>query len=383
MTWHDQADCVACGSDHWIDLPVPGARSMASDGRVIDRKLKKRECTSCGLVTHTSPPPATEVATLFGDHYSLYAHPPGGVFEVERQRGYARWIFEAISNSRPADVFEVGCGNGSLLLALRDLLPHARLRGIDPSPEAVRFARDAGVEVGCGFVGQADYRPPRADIVVCVNVLEHNLDPVAFLKSMCGAFVSGDRAVVICPDGSVPSTELLVYDHFFSFTEEAFRQVAARAGLEIVASSPAPNRLGRFRLYMLERAVAPARNQASIDATLLDGRVRYLRAWEALDDELLRRIGTAPSLACFGLGETALLLRAYAPRTWTRIAQFMIDHPALESFDGRPVKSLGDASLTSDDVVLLAVRPLDQERVHERLLAAHPRLVRWDDCITD
>jgi SAM-dependent methyltransferase len=330
---------------------------------------------------HAVPPPESDVAAMFGDHYRLYAHAPGGVFEVERQRAYARWIFESISSHKPAEVFEVGCGNGSLLLALRDIFPHARLSGIEPSLEAVKFARIAGLEVDCGFIGQDGRTLPRADLIVCVNVLEHSFDPTGFLEQMCANLLPGDRAVVVCPDGDVPSSELLIYDHLSSFTEGAFQRVAARAGLKIVSSSVAPEQLGSFRLRVLERGKESAVSPENVDKSLVAARARYLESWETLDNELMRRLAKATSVTCFGVGEAALMLRAYAPRTWSRIGRFVVDHPPFDSLDGQPVMRLDRANPFSGEAILLAVRPIDQKRVQRRLKERFPRLVCWNDCI--
>ena len=45
----------------------------------------------------------------------------------------------------------------------------------------------------------------------------------------------------------------------------------------------------------------------------------YLKAWHDLDQALLNRSQSFPRLVAFGGGQTAALLRAYAPRTWTRL----------------------------------------------------------------
>jgi SAM-dependent methyltransferase len=374
--------CVACHGQEWVNLPVPGPRSMASDGRVINQPLRKRSCTDCCLVMHESPPSASRVAELFGHHYSLYAHAPGRAFEVDRQRGYAHWILERAAKHDPVDVFEVGCGNGSLLLAMRELLPNARLRGIDPSAEAVGFARGAGLEVDLGFVAHDEYCPPRADLMLCVNVVEHSPDPSRFLESMCANLSPGNRAAVLCPDGEVPSSELLIFDHLFTFTEAAFRRLAARAGIRIISSDAAPAQLGPFRLYVVERGKEPAVRSTAVNKGLMAARARYLESWETLDERLMRRLGTATSVTCFGVGEAALLLRAYAPRTWSRIERFAVDHPPFETLDGLPVIRLDDARLSSGEAMLLAVRSTDQQRVHQRLRSGFPHVVRWDDFIS-
>jgi SAM-dependent methyltransferase len=82
-------------------------------------------------------------AELFTTGYSLYTHSSGAPREAKGQDGYASWIAGQLA-APPATVLDVGCGNGSPLLALERLWPQAVTRGIDPSPQSVQFARADG-----------------------------------------------------------------------------------------------------------------------------------------------------------------------------------------------------------------------------------------------
>jgi SAM-dependent methyltransferase len=86
---------------------------------------------------------------------------------------------------RPAQVVEIGCGDGSLLLELAATWPDARLDGFEVSPPAIEIARGRGIpRTGRLEVYDGD-RVPAADdaydLAVLSHVLEHVPDPAPLL----------------------------------------------------------------------------------------------------------------------------------------------------------------------------------------------------------
>jgi len=110
----------------------------------------------------------------------------------------------------------------------------------------------------------------------------------------------------------------------------------------------------------------------------------YLRAWDRLDDILLERSKLFPRLVAFGGGQTAALLRAYAPRTWSRLELIILDDVTeawtlgipIDSYDNA-VQGLGTAG------VLIAAAPRTQIAITERLRSDGLESIRWDDLITN
>ena len=242
--------CIVCGESRWLRLPNPHShRSMVSDLRVLGVPLGKHACASCGLVKR----PSVVREHLFESGYRLYDHAPGAVGESARQNVYAEWL-SAQGLGQPRSILDLGCGNGSLLLALRRWWPDAALRGLDPSQESVGRARDAGVDARCGSVGEVPLEP--ADLVVSVNVVEHVEDPVTFLQSMAALVSPGGSLLLACPDGGRAWLELLFVDHLWSFAAAHLGALASHAGLKVVAWTAAPVALGSFQLLRLSREAA-------------------------------------------------------------------------------------------------------------------------------
>jgi hypothetical protein len=86
-------------------------------------------------------------------------------------------------------------------------------------------------------------------------------------------------------------------------------------------------------------------------------------------------------VVCFGAGEAAGLLRAYAPRSWSRVVGCTVDAPSSATFGGLPVAPLDTVS--SDVSLLLGVRPSDQRLLAERLQTRFPHVVEWYDLIDE
>src|SRR5262249_40260370 len=139
--------------------------------------------------------------------------------------------------------------------------------------------------------------------------------------------------------------------------------------------------LGAFRMHALGRGgEAPPPESDTTDA-LHAARAAYLQSRARLDGALGERAGD-DRLTCFGTGEAAFLLRAYAPPTWSRAFRCTVDHPNASAFCGLPIAPFASIEPGRGEAILLAVRPRDQEKVAGRLAGRWGRIVRWDDVVT-
>lgn len=356
---------------------------MLSDGRIVPLALPRHACCACGLAAHAEPPSAEMTRTFFASGYDLYAHPAGNIFEQERQRRYAAWISFLGDSSQPQTVFEIGCGNGSLLLELRSIWPSASFAGLEPAAVAANHARQAGLAVAQGFLESNSEPENAADLVLSVNVLEHTSDPVRFLQYFCDRMAASGKGIIICPDGDQPSSELLIFDHLHSFTGAALSRFIAAAGLKLIQQVKSPAGLAGFQAAVIERdgPVDPiAAGGAELALALFDARSRFLLAWQKLDGLLTARATDAAELVCFGTGECAQLLRAYAPRLWTKVAAFTVD-AGTGFFDGRPVLDYAALGPAPGRIILPAVRRDLHSAIYQRLRNDGNEFVAWNDLL--
>jgi SAM-dependent methyltransferase len=348
---------------------------MTSDLRVVFQPLGKSGCAGCQLgMRRVGGAPPTD----FGADYQLSAHAAGiHRFEATRQVHYADWISRAVARP-PARILDVGCGNGSLLLALKHRWPDAELLGCDPAPQSVAAARSVGLDV---WRGSADTIPAgvAADLIVSVNVVEHTVDPPTFLRRLRAAGGPGATIVVVCPDATEPGVELLVADHLYSLTPTHLAGFAAAVELTMRPGPPPPAALRQFQLAVAGAAAvhAPAvwSGVPDRERELNDRRHRYLEAWRLLDVELAARL--PERVALFGAGEAAGLLRAYAPGVWSRVTTLTADVPPGPAFADLPFEP--PDRLPPDTALLVAVAPAAQRDVAERLRRRFAAVVTWED----
>lgn len=372
-------DCRICGRDVWASLGKVAGRSLLSDGRIVDYPLARVACAHCGVARHAAPPTPARVAAFYDDAYALYDNPIGGFFEDKRQQKYAAWLTERLGVADARSLFEIGCGNGSLMYLLRDAVPGLAVAGIEPAGGAVAHGRSVGLDIAQG--GFADMAADRsADVVIAINVIEHVGDPVALLRHAARVAGADGRVVIVHPDGERPSSELLFVDHLHSFTKAAIVAAAERAGLNLRVSERAPDALGPFVGHVLSVARGEWRDDWPMMDRLQQARRGALADWAALDARLGERLAPFAHVRCFGTGEAAAMLRCYAPEAWRRIEGFVVD-AAPGDFDGRAVGVLSDLPPSADMAVLLALREDVQAAVGDRLAALGYRPIRWDDLV--
>ena len=311
---------------------------------------------------------------MYRTGYTLYAHPPGEPRERSRQQEYAAWIAANI-DAAPARVLDVGCGNGSLLLALRRHWPDAEMLGCDPSGESIEWGAEHGLRLWQS-TGSDLPASVAADVVVSVNVVEHTVDPLAFVRGLRGALSANGRLVLVCPDGETPGVELLFADHLFSFSSSHLEALLGRADLQVVTTREAPASLGAFRMVAARAGEHEAGFPERVD-TSIDDRRAYLTRWQQLDARLQQRVGS--SAICFGASEAAALLRAYAPATWSSIEACVVDGVTDGRFGELPLIPLDRVNATTP--ILLGVRPADQPRLAARLRSQFANVVTWYDLI--
>lgn len=347
---------------------------MASDWRVLQAPLGRSACDTCGLAVRD----ATAHGTGFYEHgYSLYAHAPDAPREMARQARYARWIADHV-DTPPRHLVDLGCGNGSLLLALAAHWPGAALSGCDLSAESIARGTAAGLQLWHGGLGE---RPPGVtpDLIVSVNVIEHTPDPVGFLGGIRDALAGGGSLVLVCPDGSRPGVELLIADHLFSFTPAHLGVLLQRAGLTLMKTSIAPEAIGAFQMVVARADGADDVPALGNPRDLMSRRQAYLEQWRTLDQRLRPRVPA--NATCFGIGETTGLLRAYAPDTWSAVGSCVSDESSAGHFDGVPVRRLGD--IAPGHPILLGVRPRDQPDVAGRLRRSFRQIITWYDLVDE
>lgn len=373
--------CRACGSTDQMTLPDPHpAHAVVSDGRLVPYKLGKVSCLRCGLV---STPPRAAAADARAHYDAAYdLNLLDSPAEQARARRYAGLIRHLVGEREPARVLEIGCGSGALLRALAADWPRAHFEGIEAAPALAALpSGDARITKRQGFA--EDLRPGGGghDLVFSINVVEHASDPVVFLRALADQTAAAGTIVVVCPSGATPNLELVFADHLHSFTPASFRLLTAQAGLAITQHQDRPESLGDFQAFALTKGPDDAQLGEPTGGALSEARRRYLATWAELDRHFDVRLGPDGAVAVFGAGEATCLLRAYAPRTWQRVAQVWVDDPAAARRFDRPVVAYGTIPPAQERRVVIATHPASQATVASRLERDGHSVAIWSDLI--
>ena len=170
--------------------------------------------------------------------------PPAGYFS------HARTEIEALLPQHVGRVLEVGCGSGGTLAWLKRERACDMVIGIERELEAAGAARAHADHIECG---DAETCLPRVaayapfDLVLCLDVLEHLVDPWHFLRQVEPLVRPGGSLIVSVPNVrhykvSLPllflgrwryqAAGVLDRTHLRFFTRESARQLVNGRGFE-------------------------------------------------------------------------------------------------------------------------------------------------------
>jgi 2-polyprenyl-3-methyl-5-hydroxy-6-metoxy-1,4-benzoquinol methylase len=274
-------DCYACGKrgeslyvgldDNLFDIPGT---------------WNTRRCPSCGLLWLDPVPLETEIPKLYQTYFthdasfsgggldsrirelsmgvmkSHYGYSDDGTSRIsplaylascigpvrEYLAGSALWLPASLKGK----VLDVGCGNGGLLVRLRDLGWH--VCGVEPDPAARNVAsKNLGTEIYASI----DEVPSGAfDVVTMSHVIEHVPDPRETLRQCSRPLKTGGRLVITTPNANSWGREkfgqawvpLDPPRHLMVFTPISLSQCLADVGLK-VETCTTPSRSAHFTWY--------------------------------------------------------------------------------------------------------------------------------------
>jgi SAM-dependent methyltransferase len=147
---------------------------------------------------------------------------------------------------RSGDLLDVGCGTGNFLAASRG--KGFRVSGTELDRSAANFARQKlSLENIFPFSVidfTAQYPAAKFDVVTFFEVLEHQADPAAFLRSVVSCLRPGGYIALSVPNRDRWLTGPDVFDyppnHFLRWNEATLRSVLQRFGFQILSVRQQP-----------------------------------------------------------------------------------------------------------------------------------------------
>lgn len=176
----------------------------------------------------------------------------------------------------PNRVLDVGCGEGIMARALKQLGKASWVAGVERFPEAAARAETAIDELVVGDVETVDlpFDPQSFDVILLGDVLEHLRDPWRQLERLAALLKPGGMAIVSVPNvrnwrvvfslafkGRWEYAPLGILDrtHLRFFTRSTVQELVQGAGLAVACCQPTGNyapALARLRLTTLAELLA-------------------------------------------------------------------------------------------------------------------------------
>lgn len=230
-------DCLLCNSSRYRLLFIGSDRLHGFPG-----EFPVVECLDCGLVYLQERPDSNSLGGYYPHTYAPYNPGFGWVTWLQsrllslRARRFARLIEPG------GTVLEVGCATGDLLARIKDLFGH-KVVGLEMSEVASHTGRSRfGLNILCGTLDQADFKPASFDLIILRHVLEHLPNPLASLTKLKDLLKPGGYLVIEGPnydglDRTVFGPRWYDYDvprHLFIPSVTTLRLMFDRFGLHVV-----------------------------------------------------------------------------------------------------------------------------------------------------
>ena len=113
-----------------------------------------------------------------------------------------RKVLQIASRRRAEEFLDVGCGDGTVTLKLKEILGAKVARGVDISAQATELAKGKGVEAVQVDLDNQDLPFPADSFgfVLCAEVMEHVFDPGRLLSEIRRVLKPGGLALVTTPN---------------------------------------------------------------------------------------------------------------------------------------------------------------------------------------
>lgn len=194
------AACVICSATTTRKLFAKGGRDFL-------------RCDGCGLVRVDPLPTPEENRRYYDETYREWYSSFNQASDIRRLIAEHR-MQGVVEYARPGRWLDVGCATGQFVALARERGIEAE--GIDIAPAAIEQAQAQGIPAHLASVEV--FEPAhRFDTITAFDVLEHTIDPAAFLARVREWLVPGGSLALTLPDVSSIYPRWIMRRHWFYY----------------------------------------------------------------------------------------------------------------------------------------------------------------------
>lgn len=211
------------------------------------------KCSGCEVIFLFPRPSSQDCSAHFEQGPALTASELKNKFENNRARVLARVAAEVKKRRSGGTILDVGCASGVFLSHFFSLAEWERL-GVDLSPVAAQHAAQAGIEVRCGNIRDANFTKSRFDVVTVLDAFYYFRTPQEELAEIWRVLKDDGLLVLELPlaTSRIWRTSSLIgkllsdnrrslldsSDHLFYFTPKSVTALLSRANFTVTQIVP-------------------------------------------------------------------------------------------------------------------------------------------------
>jgi SAM-dependent methyltransferase len=343
-------------------------------------------CRGCGFIYADTQADQATYDAFYARHskYEDNVTSTGGggtPADLDRLRATAADIAR-FAPDRAARVVDLGCANGGLLAAMKEL-GYTNLCGVDPSPGCARYVREVlGIEAHAGLITDLPAVVDAAEVVTLSHVLEHVRALRPALESVRRAMKPGALLYAEVPD-AIRYAEFLFApfqdfntEHINHFSATSLANLLRANGFAVRATAPRLVESSPGKPYPAVYVVAARTDDPAPTAPDFDGQLRpaienYIRASSVQMAEIDRKIrralaGVGPVIV-WGVGQLAMKLLVETPLGRAEIAAFVDGNPIHHGTTVRGVPVLAPEQLAGLGHPILITTTLHEQAIARRI----------------
>jgi SAM-dependent methyltransferase len=343
-------------------------------------------CTSCGFVFADTTVSQSDYDRFYSE-LSKYEDKKTGTgsgenpFDLTRLGVTARQITDFLQDPA-AQILDVGCANGGLLRALKDL-GYKNLCGLDPSPVCVENTRALGLEAYPGSLF-TPFPYGKFDCLVLSHILEHIQDlegATARIKDMLKP--GGKQLIYIEVPDALRYVDFLYApfqdfntEHINHFSQTSLKNIMGRIGFEPVETGEkiltiSPNKFYPAIYGFWKETTHQPKIKTETDTQLQIKINEYIchsqMILDAIETRLQKVLPQAPQVIIWGAGQLAMKLLAETSLGKANIIAFVDNNPINQGKAIHGVIILSPQALVGVGGPILITTILHQQAIAEQI----------------